>query len=96
MSCSINRTSASASALHTRAGAGLIVSIGSYAMCFGHRRKLEDLSPLISVWQFDFKPVMMTAPRSFVTIGFSVKLPVSRRGPADKLQHMSRRLQLTR
>lgn len=40
------------------------------------RRRLEDLSPLISVWQFDFKPVMMTAPRSFVTIGFSVKLPV--------------------
>ena len=40
------------------------------------RRRLEDLSPLISIWQFDFKPVMMTAPRSFVTIGFSVKLPV--------------------
>ena len=41
-----------------------------------NRNKLEDLSPLISIWQFDFKPVMMTAPRSFVTIGFSVKLPV--------------------
>jgi hypothetical protein len=44
--------------------------------CCVDRRKLEDISPLVSVWQFDFEPVMMTAPRTFVTVGFSVKLPV--------------------
>jgi hypothetical protein len=39
------------------------------------RRKIEQMSPSIAVWQFDFQPVMMTAPRSFCTIGFSVRLP---------------------
>ena len=37
--------------------------------------QLEVLSNLISIWQFDFKGVMMTAPRSFVTIGYSARLP---------------------
>ena len=27
------------------------------------------------MWQFDFAPVLFTAPRSFVTIGFGLALP---------------------
>lgn len=76
MSCStIRELTSSLQIFHS--GSFDIVAEDISSRCAIHRKKLEDLSQLISVWQFDFKPVMMTAPRSFVTIGFSVQLPVS-------------------
>ena len=45
---------------------------------FDSSKLLEQMSPIISIWQFDYQSVLLTAPRSFVTLGASVALPDGR------------------